>query len=60
MMERSFRTELSGPSIKRGLTTGQGYKPMAQMKEKVIPIVDLFAGPGGLGEGFASFQEAGW
>ena len=24
-----------------------------------IPIIDLFAGPGGLGEGFSSFNESG-
>jgi len=27
--------------------------------EAIIPIIDLFAGPGGLGEGFSSYEESG-
>lgn len=30
------------------------------MTQLVIPIIDIFAGPGGLGEGFSSFQVSGY
>ena len=32
---------------------------MAVLKRAMIPVVDIFAGPGGLGEGFSSLLEDG-
>src|SRR5512146_1895581 len=32
--------------------------PVVQDRHAVVPVIDLFAGPGGLGEGFSAFQLA--
>jgi len=47
-----------GSGSYRSLTPRTHGKAMASLRQPV-PVVDLFAGPGGLGEGFSSFFVRG-
>ena len=32
--------------------------PTSKTKNQIVPVIDIFAGPGGLGEGFSSYQQS--
>ena len=57
-----FRTVLIvAPYPTIGLTSSDASvtRPMTQERFAEVPVIDLFAGPGGLGEGFSALRVSG-